>query len=114
MGSSKGRGTSPRGRAVRAGVSIGLALAGLIAALLGSRRRRAARPAGETGSSGGEGSAGKEGSAGGGKSPGGGGSSAGTGGSGGGPTRSGWWGAAALVVCAVVCAAVSVLGYNRL
>jgi hypothetical protein len=114
MGSSKGRGTSPRGRAVRAGVSVGLALAGLIAALLGSRRRRAARHAGETGSLGREGAPGKGESPGGEKSPGGGLSPDGAGGSDGGPTRSGWWGAAALVVCAVVCAAASVLGYNRL
>jgi hypothetical protein len=32
----------------------------------------------------------------------------------GGPTRSGWWGAAVLAVGAVLCAAVSVLGYNWL
>jgi hypothetical protein len=41
MGSSEG---PPRGRAVRTGVSIGLALLGLIVALVRSRRRRSARP----------------------------------------------------------------------
>src|SRR5580693_5588399 len=169
MRSSEGRAAPSRGRAARAGVPIGLALAGLIAALLGSRRRRAARPGSDPGRPGGgasegpgtaegprraefpegaevpEGKAssagpgGKASSAGpGGKasSPGpdgkgstagpdgkrssagagadGKGSSAGAGGAGGGPTRSGWWGAAALAVGAVLCAAVSVLGYNRL
>lgn len=116
MGSSEGHGASPRGHAARTGVSIGLALAGLLAVLVRSRRKQAARPASGDGGS----SPDRNASADGGSSPDGNASADGEASadgkheSGGGPTRSGWWGAAALAVGAVLCAAVSVLGYNWL
>src|ERR1700683_4075406 len=116
MGSSEGHGASPRGHAARTGLSIGLALAGLLAALVRSRRKQAARPA----SADGETSPGRNASADRGASPDGNASADGETSaegkheSGGGPTRSGWWGAAALAVGAVLCAGVSVLGYNWL
>ena len=110
MGSSEGHDTPDRWRAARTGVPVGLALAGLIAALLGSRRRRASRPA----SPGGEAAAGGNAAAEGNAAAGGNAAAEGEHAAGGGPTRSGWWGAAALAVGAVLCAAVSVLGYNWL
>jgi hypothetical protein len=105
----------PRGRAARAVAPIGLALAGLggLLALATSRRKQAARAASDLGRPGTGGPEGKGSS--GAKVPSGeNGSAEGEASLAGGPTRSGWWGAAVLAVVAVLCAALSVLGYNWL
>jgi hypothetical protein len=100
LGSSEGRGILPRVRAVRTGVSIAAALLGLIIALVGSRRRQAARPAQNASAAD---RASPEG-----KAP-----SPGKAGSDDGPARPGWYGGVALAI-AVLFAAVSVLGYDLL
>jgi hypothetical protein len=103
VASSEGRGAR-RGLAARAVVPIVLAsaaLTGLLAALVRPRRKQPPRPASDPGQPGTEGPEGKTSLEGKASRP-------------DGPTRSGWYGAAALALVAVVCAAVSVFGYNWL
>src|SRR6202167_427069 len=100
VASSEGRGARRR-LATGAVVLASAALTGLLAALVRPRRKQAPRPASDPGQPGTEGPGGQTSLPGKAARP-------------DGPTRSGWYGAAALALAAVVCAAVSVFGYNWL
>src|SRR5580692_2807582 len=91
---------SSEGRGARRRLATG-AVVLASAALAGPRRKQAPRPASDPGQPGTEGPEGKT-------------SWPGKAARADGPTRSGWYGAAALALAAVVCAAVSVFGYNWL